>query len=56
MKKTKLNIRFHNPNTEEETVQYIAKAGETGAGETGSDSYRCEDAGNGWTGFCRKST
>ena len=25
MKKTKLNIRFHNPNTEEETVQYIAK-------------------------------
>ena len=20
------------------------------------DSYRCEDAGNGWTGFCRKST
>ena len=25
MKKTKLNIRFHNPNTEEETIQYIAK-------------------------------
>ena len=25
MKKTKLNIRFHNPNTAEETVQYIAK-------------------------------
>lgn len=25
MKKTKLNIRFHNPNTEEETTQYIAK-------------------------------
>ena len=21
-----------------------------------SDPYRCEDAGNGWTGFCRKST
>ncbi len=28
------------------------RAGETGAGETGSDSYRCEDARNGWTGFC----
>ena len=25
LKKTKLNIRFHNPNTEEETIQYIAK-------------------------------
>ena len=25
MKKTKLNIRFHNPNTEKETIQYIAK-------------------------------
>ena len=24
MKKTKLNIRFHNPNTEKETIQYIA--------------------------------
>ena len=25
MKKTKLNIRIHNPNTEEETVQYITQ-------------------------------
>ena len=25
MKKTKLNIRFHNANTEEETFQYLAK-------------------------------
>lgn len=25
MKKTKLEYRFHNPNTEEETVDYILK-------------------------------
>lgn len=24
-------------------------------GETGSDPYRCEDAGNGWTGFAEKA-
>ena len=24
MKRTKLNIRIHNPNTDEETIQYIA--------------------------------